>query len=142
VGTPLSTASAKARILLIVAALPLAGCANDAAKVEDNPYPADYRKVVVNMVTNDTSIDPVKIRDAAISVPVLRPVENVSRYVSCVRYSPRNPQHEYEGTTERIIYFFQGHVTSFVQATREQCSFADYRPFPELEKICLADKCN
>jgi hypothetical protein len=130
----------RARLLLVMATLGFAGCTGDPAKVEENVYPADYKKIILNLVKNNQP-DPTNIRDATISEAVLRPVENVTRYVVCVRYNPRNALHEYSGVTERIIYFYQGHVTQFVPASREQCSWADYKPFPELEKICMGDKC-
>jgi len=28
-----------------------------------------------------------------------------------------------------------------IQASKEQCGNAAYKPFPELEKLCLATKC-
>ena len=138
--TPSGTRT-RARLLLILAALGLAACTSDPAKVEDNVFPTEYKKMVLTIVTNNQSPDPTNIREAAISEPVLRPVENTTRYVLCVRYNPRNEKREYSGITERIVYFYQGHVTQFVPAGREQCSWAVYKPFPELEKICKGEKC-
>src|SRR5262249_50855479 len=100
-------------LLLILATLWIVGCTSDPAKVEDNPFPTDYKKMVLTIVMNNQSPDPTNIRDAAISEPVVRPVENVTRYVACVRYNPRNEKREYSGITERIIYFYQGHITQF-----------------------------
>src|SRR5262245_21289424 len=135
------SATARMRSLLILAALGLAGCAGDPAKVEENVFPTDYKKIILNIVTNYQSPDPTNIREAGITDPVLRPVDNVTRYMVCVRFNPRNEKREYAGITERIAYFYQGHITQFVQASRDQCSWAQYKPFPELEKICLGDKC-
>lgn len=143
VGTAMLTfvAPVNARSLLIVAAFGLAACAGDPSKVEENVFPADYKKVILNIVTYNQSLDPTNIREAGITDPVLRPIDNVQRYVVCVRFNPRNEKREYSGITERIAYFYQGHITQFVQANSEQCSWAQYKPFPELEKICLGDKC-
>jgi hypothetical protein len=138
---PLCSAPACARLVLILATLGLAACTGDPAKVEDNVFPTEYKKMILTIVTNNQSPDPTNIREAAISEPVLRPVEKATRYVLCVRYNPRNEKREYSGITERIVYFYQGHVTQFVPASREQCSWADYKPFPELEKICMGEKC-
>jgi hypothetical protein len=143
VGKPVmpSWAPVHARLLLILAMLGVAACTSDPAKVEDNVFPTEYKKMILTIVTNNQSPDPTNIREAAISEPVLRPVEKATRYVLCVRYNPRNEKREYSGITERIVYFYQGHVTQFVPASREQCSWADYKPFPELEKICMGEKC-
>ena len=46
----------------------------------------------------------------------------------------------YAGSTDRIAYFYGGHLNQLVEATKEQCGNAAYKPFPELEKLCLADQ--
>ena len=48
---------------------------------------------------------------------------------------------QYTGAKDRIGYFFGGHLNQLVDATKEQCGNAAYKPFPELEKICLGTKC-
>ena len=54
----------------------------------------------------------------------------------------RDASRQYTGSTDRIAYFYGGHLNQLVEATKEQCGNAAYQPFPELEKICLAVKCN
>jgi hypothetical protein len=73
-GTPM-----RARLLLILAALGLGACTSDPAKVEDNVFPTAYKKMILTIVTNNQSPDPTNIREAAISEPVLRPVEKTTR---------------------------------------------------------------
>jgi hypothetical protein len=58
-----------------------------------------------------------------------------------VRYNARNNLHQYLGSTDRIGYFFGGHLNQLVLATKEQCGNAAYKPFPELEQICPAKSC-
>ena len=71
------------------------------------------------------------LRDAAMSEPVLRPLDNIERYIACVRYTvPRTGQ-----VSEHMVYFLGGQINQFVKATPEQCKWAAYKPFPELEKI-------
>ena len=42
------------------------------------------------------------------------------------------------GSKDRIAYFFGGHLNQLIEASTEQCGNAAYKPFPELEKLCLA----
>ncbi len=84
--------------------------------------------------------DPTNVRDAMLrSRCSVRSQEQ--RYIVCVRYDPRNAARHYLGSTDRIAYFYGGHLNQLVEATKEQCSNAAYRPFPELEKLCPAKKC-
>jgi hypothetical protein len=109
--------------------------ANEEPKVAPNVFPKEYKRSVVNFVTQNEQ-NPIGIRDAAISEPALRQLENVERYVSCLRYTTRSgTQHE------RMVYFIGGQINQFVKTTPEQCSWANYTPFPELERICFGDKC-
>jgi hypothetical protein len=39
------------------------------------------------------------------------------------------------------VYFLGGQINQFVKTTPEQCKWAAYKPFPELEKICMGEKC-
>jgi hypothetical protein len=130
-------------LLAAVAALLLANCsdnlpnllAKDEPKVNPNLYPKEYKRTVVTFMTQNEA-NAIGIRDAAISEPALRQLENVERYVSCLRYTTRSgTQHE------RMIYYIGGQINQFVKTTPEQCSWANYAPFPELERICLGDKC-
>jgi hypothetical protein len=140
----MTRAFATAGVALLLAASVLANCTDnlpsalfgkDEPKIDPNLYPKEYNKTVVAFMTNNDA-NPTNIRDAAISEPVLRPLDNIQRYMSCVRYTQRNSE-----PTERIIYFIGGQINQFVKASPGQCSWATYGPFPELEKICLGDKC-
>jgi hypothetical protein len=85
--------------------------------------------------------DPTNVRDAYISEPVLRRAGNDERYVVCVRSDSRDASRLYTGSKDRIAYFYGGHLNQLVEATKEQCGNAAYKPFPELEKLCQAKKC-
>ncbi len=135
---------AKVAGALVPAALALVGCWwDDSHKVSENatPVQADFHKEALELVTKSLA-DPTNIRDAGISDPELRPVEGLQRYVACVRFNPRTPNHDYMGITERIAYFYGGHVNQFLKAAPGECSFAVYRPFPELEKYCQGARCD
>jgi hypothetical protein len=81
------------------------------------------------------------VREAYISEPALGPIGKDQRYTACVRYNARDAASHYAGSTDRIAYFYGGHLNQLIQASKEQCGNAAYKPFPELEKLCLATKC-
>ena len=129
--------------LLSVLAVGLTGCSGSGSKQpEENPnvFPADYKNEILLTMTN-TLEDPTNIRGAFISEPVLRSAGKDERYVVCVRSDSRNANKNYTGSKDRIGYFYAGHLNQLVDASKEQCGNAAYKPFPELEKLCLAKKC-
>jgi len=129
--------------LLSTLAVSLIGCSGSSSKQpEENPnvFPADYKNEILLTMTN-TLEDPTNIRDAFISEPALRQAGKEERYVVCVRSDSRNANRNYTGSKDRIGYFYAGHLNQLIDATKEQCSNAAYKPFPELEKLCQAKKC-
>ena len=129
--------------LLSALAAGLIGCSSGSSQQsEENPnvFPADYKNEILLTMTN-TLEDPTNIRGAFISEPVLRSAGKDERYVVCVRSDSRNANKNYTGSKDRIGYFYGGHLNQLVDATKEQCGNAAYKPFPELEKLCLAKKC-
>ena len=132
----------RSRFSPLLLALALAACTStDPPKVDENAFPTDYRKAVLTHVMTTQSFDPTNIRDASISEPELKPVVgNTTRYVVCVRFNARNEQRQYAGLRERVAYFYAGDLNQFQEASAGQCAGAAYKPFPELEKICLSEK--
>jgi hypothetical protein len=138
----MTRAFASAGLALLLAALVLTDCTDkipglfsqDEPKIDPNLFPKDYKKAVVTFVIGNEP-NATKIREAAMSEPVLRPLDNVQRYVACLRYNPGGE------STEHIVYFIGGQINQFVKASPGQCDWATYKPFPELEKICFGDKC-
>lgn len=132
-----------ARLCLLPAlAASLIACSSDKKQAEENPnvFPADYKNQILTTMTN-TLDDPTNIRSASITDPFIRSTGKVERYVVCVRADTRNLNREYTGIQDRIAYFYGGHINQLVEATKEQCGNAAYKPFPELEKLCQAKKC-
>lgn len=132
-----------ARLCLLPAvAVSLIACSSDKKQAEENPnvFPADYKNQILTTMTN-TLDDPTNIRSASITDPFIRSTGKVERYVVCVRADTRNLNREYTGIQDRIAYFYGGHINQLVEATKEQCGNAAYKPFPELEKLCQAKKC-
>jgi len=128
--------------LVVAAAVPLAACSSDKKVAEENPniFPADYKGEILTTMTASLD-DPTNIRNAYISEPVLRAAGREERYVVCVRSDTRNAYKEYAGTKDRIAIFYGGHLNQLIEATKEQCGSAVYKPFPELEHLCQAKKC-
>jgi len=135
--------SAAGLILLVVLGAALAGCSgskNSLDTVDPNVFPTDYRKQILLTLTK-TLDDPTNIKDAGITDPVLRAAGKEQRYTVCVRLNSRNASHLYTGVKERIAYFYGGSLNQLVDADQGQCANAAYKPWPELEKYCLARNC-
>ena len=128
--------------LLSAVALSLVACSSSKKEPEDNPnlFPADYKNEILLTMTN-TLENPTNVRTAYISDPVLRLVGKNERYVVCVRSNSRNASNHYTGSKDRIALFYDGHLNQLIEATKEQCGSTAYKPFPELEKLCQAKKC-
>ena len=113
----------------------------DVPKPDDNVFPANYKEDVIYFMPSYLQ-DPTNIRGAFISEPVLMPVGSTQRWTSCVRFNPRMKDRQYSGSEDRLAIFYGGKLTQFVAATPAQCANAAYKPFPELEKICRAERCD
>ena len=133
-----------ARLCLLTAlAVSLIACSSDKKQAEENPnvFPADYKNQILLTLTNSLD-DPTNIRSASITDPFVRSAGKEERYVVCLRFDTRNLNRNYTGIQDRIAYFYGGHINQLVEATKEQCGNVAYKPFPELEKLCQAKKCD
>jgi hypothetical protein len=115
-------------------AIALGACAAQEAKLEENIYPADYKAKIVNRLA--LQLDTLKgIRDAYIAEPALKPRGAFTRYIVCIRFDARDKQDQYQGNKEYAAFYYQGQLTQIIDASREMCDGALYRPFPELERF-------
>ena len=133
----------RACLLSGLVALALAACSSDSkknAEPEPNIFPTNYKNEILDTLPRVVD-DPTNARNAYITEPVLRSTGKDQRYVVCVRANARDINRQYAGSKDWIAYFFGGHINQLVKATKEQCGNAPYKPFPELEKLCLGDKC-
>jgi hypothetical protein len=120
----------------------LAACASDDNKEPDpNILPTNYKQDVLDTMTRLLA-DPTNVRDAYISEPALTPGSQDKRYAICVRYNARNENRQYVGSKDRIGYFYAGRLNQLIEADKDQCARAAYKPFPELENLCRAKVCN
>jgi len=129
--------------LLLAAAAALPACSNDKpAKAESNIAPTNYRKEVIDtlkelFVKNET----VSVTNALISEPALQQVGGEPHYSICVRYAAHAAYLNVIANVERIGYFYNGHLNQLVETTPGQCATAAYKPFPELNEVCLGKGC-
>ncbi len=122
--------------IVAFAAAMLAGCGGlgskqqpqAAAIVDPNPYPTNYRKQIVTLLTTALA-DRTAFRGALITQPELRqvPQSQMQHYVVCLQLNGRS-EHK-----EKIVEFLDGVPNLFIDAPQGLCSGAAYQPFPELE---------
>jgi hypothetical protein len=123
-----ATASLACRLALFVAAL--AGCSElglgrQEPKPDPNAYPANYKTVLLAYVRSNP-VDMLNAREVFISTPALKQFGSDSRYFVCLRADGQ------DWRKEKIVVFFSGQMTQFVDATSGQCGAAAYQSFPEL----------
>ena len=130
-------------VLLSVVAAAIAACSQPTApKGDPNVMPARYKDEIIDALRtifskNETS----SITNAMITDPVLRPVGSEQHYVVCVRYTAHGTVYNLTANAERIAYFYAGRLNQLVEADKEQCGNAAYKPFPELDKVCIGTGC-
>jgi hypothetical protein len=105
--------------LLAVLLLPiaLAACAGsddgkpitytDDRGVAEQPYPNSYRAEILSFMKTYLN-NPVGLHDAAMAEPVQRTVGGRVRYVSCLRFTPRESDGSYRQPRERAILYVDG----------------------------------
>ena len=138
----MGTSAKFAAILLLPVAL--AACASsdesrpitftDDRGVSDQPYPNNYRTEILSFMRTYLN-NPAGVHDAAMAEPVQRTVGGRLRYVSCLRFSPRESDGSYRQPRERAVIYVDGRLDRVVENPGEPCAGAVYAPFPELEKM-------
>ncbi len=138
----LGTSGKYAAILLLPIAL--AACAgSDEGRNEsyisdrgsaNQPYPNNYRPELLAFMKTYLN-NPVGVRDAVVAEPVQRTVGGRLRYVSCLRFSPRDSDGNYGEVRERAVIYVDGRLDHVVEKAGDTCAGAIYSPFPELEKL-------
>jgi hypothetical protein len=125
----------------LIGALALAACASDVGPSDaelkarweaQNVYPAAYKSDLLAFLRSYLN-DPSHVRDAAVSVPQLKPAGPGPRYVACV-----SGDGKYQGPKENAAVYTSGKFERFLDRprdVRELCADATYAPFPELEEL-------
>jgi hypothetical protein len=136
--------SAKLTAILLLPIL-LAACAgsDDPARsisytndrgVADQPYPNNYRTELLAFMKTYLN-NPVGVHDAVMAEPVQRTVGGRLRYVSCLRFTPRDPDGTYGQPRERAVVYVDSRLDHVIENASEPCAGATYASFPELEKM-------
>lgn len=132
------------RVAILLLPIALAACAgNDDARsisytndrgVANQPYPNNYRAELLAFMKTYLN-NPVGVHDAAMAEPVQRTVGGRLRYVSCLRFTPRESDGSYHELRERAVLYVDGRLDHMVENATETCAGAVYASFPELEKL-------
>ena len=137
----LGTSVKIAAFLLLPVAL--AACAGDDSRpvtytddrgVADQPFPKNYRAEVLAFMRTYLN-NPVGVHDAAMAEPVQRTVGGRLRYVSCLRFTPRESDGSYREPRERAILYVDGRLDRLVENASEPCAGVVYVPFPEMQAM-------
>jgi len=131
-------------VAILLLPIALAACAGsddgrDAAFTIDSgsanqPFPENYRAELLAFMKTYLN-NPVGVRDAAVAEPVQRTVGGRLRYVSCVRFTPRESDGSYREPRERAILYVNGRLDRMVENAGDICAGAVYAPFPDLQKL-------
>jgi len=72
---------------------------------------------------------------AAMAEPMQRTMGGRLRYVSCLRFTPRESDGGYRQLRERAVLYVNGRLDRVVEDASDVCAGAVYAPFPELGKL-------
>src|SRR6478752_9483964 len=135
--------SAKCAAILLLP-IALAACAGsddgrsvsftDDRGIANQPYPDNYRSELLAFMKTYLN-DPRGVHDAAMAEPVQRTVGGRLRYVSCLRFTPRESDGSYRGVRERAVLYVNGRLDRMVENASDICAGAVYASFPEMEKM-------
>ncbi|SHH53793.1 hypothetical protein [Bradyrhizobium erythrophlei] len=100
----------------------------------NQPFPDNYRPELLAFMRTYLN-NPVGVHGAVMADPVQRTVGGRMRYVSCLRFAPRESDGSYREPRERAILYVNGRLDRVAENAGELCAGAVYAPFPELEKL-------
>ena len=114
----------------------LSACGHNVLTDDDdiNVYPTNYKSDILAAMHAYLK-NPTGIRDAAISEPTIKSSGTVSRYVACLRFTPKKNASEYGGTREIAAVFMGGRLDRFVDLPKTECTGITYAAFPELQNM-------
>jgi hypothetical protein len=102
--------------------------------VANQPFPDNYRAELLAFMKTYLN-NPVGVHDAALAEPVQRIVGGRLRYISCLRFTPRESDGSYREARERAILYVNGRLDRVVENASDICAGAVYAPYPDLEKL-------
>jgi hypothetical protein len=132
-------------LLALIAGL-LTGCSGGSnvldyitpGKVPDVPvldpglFPAEYKAEIINFLRGSLT---TRVRDAYIAQPVLRPMDKVPQYITCVRYNLLDAKNQPAGSETKLAIFLGGRLMQFIPGDPQVCAGLAYQRFPELDSL-------
>jgi hypothetical protein len=100
----------------------------------NQPYPNNYKGEILAFMRTYLN-NPVGVRDALMAEPVQRTIGGRLRYVSCLRYTPRESDGSYREPRERAVIYVDARLDRVLENSGDACAGATYAAFPELEKL-------
>jgi hypothetical protein len=100
----------------------------------NQPFPENYRAELLAFMRTYLN-DPVGVHDAEMAQPVERTVGGRVRYVTCLRFTPRESDGSYRELRERAVLYVNGRLDRMVENASDVCAGAVYVPFPEMAKL-------
>ena len=98
------------------------------------PFPDNFRTDALALMRAYLN-NPVGVRDAVVAEPVQRTVGGRLRYLTCLRFSPRDSDGSDHDARERAVVYVDGRLDHMVEKAGDLCAGAAYAAFPELEKL-------
>ena len=80
----------------------------------NQPFPENHRAELLAFMKTYLN-NPVGVHDAAVAEPVQRTVGGRLRYISCVRFTPRESDGSYRGPRERAVLYVNGRLDRVVE---------------------------
>ncbi len=102
--------------------------------VSSQPFPNNYKSEMLSFMRTYLN-NPVGVRDAVVAEPVQRVVGGRLRYVTCLRFSPRDSDGNNRDPRDRAVLYVDGRLDRIIENPGDICAGAVYAPFPELEKM-------
>jgi hypothetical protein len=138
----LGISAKRAAILLLPIALAACAGSDDGRTVAftsdrggaEQPFPSNYRAESLAFMRTYLN-NPVGVHDAAMAEPVQRTVGGRPRYVTCLRFAPRESDGSYREPRERAILYVDGRLDRMIESAGEVCAGAVYAPFPDMQKM-------
>lgn len=127
-------------VLALVAAV-LAGCSSELSLTYKPPPPPDPRQFPARYKTEIADFmrtylnNPTKVKDAFIAEPVIKNLNGLEQYITCVRYNPRDDRDRYEGSTTKLAVFLGNRLNQFLEGKPEMCAGLAYTRYPEIENM-------
>src|SRR5256884_6868620 len=89
--------------------------------VASQPYPDNYRAELLAFMKTYLN-DPRGVHDAAMAEPVQHTVGGRLRYVSCLRFTPRESDGGYPELRQRAVLYVNGRLDRVIDVASDACA--------------------